>query len=62
MIYINAGEVKFDYFIYNNLGQQVIGGTADGSQRIDVSGLAEGLYVIKICGNGNVAMRKVVVR
>lgn len=62
VIYINAGEVKFDYFIYNNLGQQVIGGTADGSQRIDVSGLAEGLYVIKICGNGNVAMRKVVVR
>ena len=62
VIYISAGEVKFDYFIYNNLGQQVIGGTADGSQRIDVSGLAEGLYVIKICGNGNVAMRKVVVR
>ena len=62
VVYINVGDVEYDYFIYNNLGQQVIGGAADGSQRVDVSGLSEGLYVVKICESGTVTARRIVVR
>ena len=61
-IYINGGITTFDYYIYNGIGQQVANGSAKGAQRIDVSGLAKGLYVIRICSNGQVVTRKIAVK
>ena len=61
-IYINGGITTFDYYIYNGIGQQVTCGSAKGAQRIDVNGLAKGLYVIRICSNGQVVTRKIAVK
>lgn len=61
-IYINGGNAEFNYSIYNSIGQQVTCGSAKGSQRIDISSLAKGLYIVKIYNNGNMTTRKIAVR
>lgn len=62
VIYINGGNAEFNYSIFNSIGQQVTCGSAKGSQRIDVSSLAKGLYIMKIYNNGNATTRKIAVR
>ena len=63
VIYINGNNTAFDYYIYNNIGQQVANGSARGSQTIDVSGLTRGLYIVRMNdANGNVVVKKTVIR
>ena len=57
-IEINA---EFQYGIFNNMGQQVMNGTANGEQRLDVSDLAKGIYVLRITTENQNKIQKIVV-
>ncbi len=57
-IEVNA---EFQYGIFNNMGQQVMNGTANGEQRLDVSDLAKGIYVLRITTENQNKIQKIVV-
>ena len=62
ILYINGGDSKFTYAMYNGMGQMVVTGEAQGSEQISVEGLAKGIYIIRLTNGMQVHMEKVVVR
>ena len=47
--------------MYNGMGQQVANGTAQGAQQISVSGMAKGIYFIRLTAGSKTSVEKVVV-
>ena len=60
-LYINGGSTEFSYVLYNGMGQMVANGTANGTQRINVSSMAKGVYFLHINSGTQVLIQKVVV-
>lgn len=58
---INGGDAKYSYVMYNGLGQQVANGTAQGAQQINVSGMAKGIYFIRLTAGSKTSVEKIVV-
>ena len=59
---INGGDAKYSYVMYNGMGQQVANGTAQGAQQISVSGMAKGIYFIRLTAGSKTSVEKVVVK
>ena len=58
---ISTDANKYEYQLVNGLGQIVIRGTANGNETIDVSDL-NGMYFLRIIADGNVIVRKVIIK
>lgn len=60
-LYINGGNAEYSYVMFNGMGQQVANGTAQGAQQINVSGMAKGIYFIRLTAGSKTSVEKVVV-
>ena len=58
---ISTDANKYEYQLVNGLGQIVIRGTANGNETINVSDL-NGMYFLRIIADGNVIVRKVIIK
>ena len=61
MLYICGYEAEYSYAMYNCMGQMVVKGTARGSQQINVSDMAKGIYFLHFNNGTQVRIEKVVV-
>ena len=60
-LYISGYESEYSYALFNRLGQMMANGTVRGSQQINVSGMAKGVYFLRINNGTQVRVEKVVV-
>ena len=60
-LFINGGNAEYTYIMFNGMGQQVANGTAQGAQQISVSGMAKGIYFIRLTAGSKTSVEKVVV-
>ena len=60
-LYIKGIDTTYRYALYNNMGQQVVNGQAQGLKQIDVTSLAKGVYFLRITTGTPVNVQKVVV-
>ena len=60
-LYIEGGNTEFSYVLYNGMGQEIVSGKAQGSQQINVSSMAKGIYFLRLTTGTQVNIRKVVV-
>ena len=58
---ISSNANRYEYQIVNSIGQIVIRGTANGDESINVSDL-NGVYFVRIIADGNVIVRKVIIK
>ena len=61
MLYISGYEAEYSYAMYNCMGQMVVKGTARGSQQINVSNMAKGIYFLHFNNGTQMRIEKVVV-
>ncbi len=61
ILYINGGNTEYSYVLYNGMGQAVANGIANGTQQINVSSMAKGIYFLHINNGSQMSIRKVVV-
>ena len=59
-LYISGGE--YSYALFNGMGQLVAQGDANGTQEINVSGMAQGVYFLRLTNGTQVRIEKVVVK
>ena len=62
MLIINGGNAEFDYVMYNGMGQMVANGTANGTVQVNVSGMAKGVYFLRLNTGSQVRIDKVIVK
>ena len=62
ILYINGGDSEFTYMMYNSMGQVVANGKAQGTEQINVEGMAKGVYFIRLTNGTQVHVEKVVVK
>ena len=62
ILYINGGNTEFGYEMYNGMGQIVAKGFANGTEQIDVNGMAKGVYFLRLTSGTQVLVEKVVVK
>ena len=60
-LYINGGNAEYTYVMFNGMGQQVANGTAQGAQQISVSGMAKGIYFLRLIAGSKTSVEKVVI-
>ena len=61
MLNIVAGDSEFEFSLYNGMGQEMIHGTAQGIQQINVSGMAKGIYFLQLTSGTQVSTQKIVI-
>ena len=61
-LYINGGNAEYSYVMFNGMGQMVAQGTAQGNEEINVGGMAEGIYFLRLTTGTQVRIEKVVVK
>ena len=57
-----SNNADFTYSMYNNMGQEVVKGNAQGSQRINVNELPKGIYFLRITSGGQTNVQKIIVK
>ena len=62
MLYINCGNADYSYVMYNGMGQVVASGNAQGTEQINVSGMTQGVYFLRLTSGTQVRVEKVVVK
>lgn len=62
MLYINCGNAEYNYVLYNGMGQVVASGNAQGTEQINVSGMTQGVYFLRLTSGTQVRVEKVVVK
>ena len=62
MLYINGGNAEYSYVMYNGMGQVVASGNAQGTEQINVSGMTQGVYFLRLTSGTQVRVEKVVVK
>ena len=62
MLYINCGNAEYSYVMYNGMGQVVASGNAQGTEQINVSGMTQGVYFLRLTSGTQVRVEKVVVK
>ena len=60
-LYINGGNAEFSYVLLNGMGQEVVKGTAQGTQQINVANMNKGVYFLRLSAGNQVKIQKVVV-
>ena len=60
-LYINGGA-EYSYEMYNGMGQKVANGNATGNTQINVSGMAKGVYFLRLTTGTQVLVEKVLVK
>ena len=60
-LFIKGIDTTYRYALYNNMGQQVVNGQAQGLEQIDVNSLAKGVYFLRITTGAQTNVQKVVV-
>ena len=58
---IDGGNAEFNYMMFNGMGQKVAEGNATDNAQINVSGMAKGVYFIRLTTGTQVRVDKVVV-
>ena len=58
---IVAGNSDFEYSLVNGMGQEVVKGTAQGIQQINVSNMAKGVYFLRLTTGTQVNTQKIVI-
>lgn len=58
---IVAGDSEFEFSLYNGMGQEMIHGTAQGIQQINVSNMAKGIYFLQLTSGTQVSTQKIVI-
>ncbi len=61
-LYISGYNSEYSYAIYNAMGQMMVNGTVRGSQQINVSDMAKGIYFLRLTTGTQVRIEKVVVK
>ncbi|MBQ6769713.1 MAG: T9SS type A sorting domain-containing protein [Bacteroidales bacterium] len=61
MLTINSGNAEFSYAMFNGMGQQVAAGNAHGTAQVNVSGMAKGVYFLRLTTGAQTTVQKVVV-
>ena len=59
---IEGYNAEYTYTMYNGMGQMVANGKANGNTQISVSGMAEGVYFLRLTTGTQVRIEKVVVK
>ena len=59
---INGGNAEYSYVLFNGMGQVMAKETVRGNQQINVSGMAEGVYFLRIITGTQVRIEKIVVK
>ena len=54
-------NTDYQYVLYNNMGQEVMNGSANGRKQLNVNGLAKGVYMLRITTGSQVNIQKVVI-
>ncbi len=60
-LYVNGGNAEYSYMMFNGMGQMVANGNANGNAEINVSGMAKGVYFLRLTTGTQVRVEKVVV-
>ena len=58
---INGGDSDYIYSMFNSLGQQIVTGTAHGSQQIYVEHMPQGVYFLRLTSGTQVHVERVVI-
>lgn len=58
---INGHNTEYSYFLYNNMGQEMIKGTAHGTHQINVSSMPKGIYFLRLTSGSQVSIQKIIV-
>lgn len=61
MLNIVAGADSFEYQILNNMGQEVLRGTAQGTQHLNIGDMAKGVYFLRLTTGSQISIQKIVV-
>ena len=62
ILYINGGNAEYNYVMYNGMGQVVASGNAQGTEQINVNGMTQGVYFLRLTSGTQVRVEKVVVK
>ena len=60
-LYVNGGNAEFTYEMFNGIGQMVAKGNANGNVQINASGMAKGVYFLRLTSGSEVRMERIVV-
>ena len=60
-LYVSGGNAEYIYQMFNGMGQKVAEGKAMGNTQINVSGMAKGVYFLRLTSGTQIRMDKVVV-
>ena len=60
-LFIEGVNTTYSYVMYNNMGQQVANGRAQGVKQINVNGMSKGVYFLHVTTGAQVSVQKVVV-
>lgn len=58
---IVAGDSDFEYSLFNGMGQEMVSGTAQGIQQINLSNMAKGVYFLRLTSGTQVNTQKIVI-
>ena len=62
ILFVNCGDAEYSYVMYNGIGQVMVSGKAQGTEQINVSGMTEGVYFLRLTTGTQVRVEKVVVK
>ena len=62
ILYISGGNTEYSYVMYNGMGQVVASGNAQGTEQINVNGMTQGVYFLRLTSGTQVRVEKVVVK
>ena len=61
-LFIKGINATYEYALYNNMGQQVVNGQAEGLKQIDVNNLTKGVYFLRITSGNQTNVQKIIVK
>lgn len=61
-VYVKSNANKLDYQLINSIGQIILSGNLDLDDKIDISGINNGVYFIKVIADGNMAVKKIFIQ
>jgi len=62
ILFINCGNAEYSYVMYNGMGQVMVSGKAQGTEQININGMTEGVYFLRLTTGTQVRVEKVVVK
>ena len=60
-LYVKGVNAKYDYAVFNNVGQEMMRGNAQGTLQINVSSLSKGVYFLRLTSGSQTNVQKIIV-